>query len=94
MGANANQPCCFHRPHGRSHLGTLQEDIVNDTRTLVELDTISTNFADGIEDLINFRIKPLVSGLYLCFGQVAYENAVIDKLYRAEIFRNEGIGGS
>ena len=62
--------------------------------TLVELDEISTGYIDGIEDLINFRITPGVAGLYIVSGQVAYENAIIDKLYRAQIYRNWGIGGS
>lgn len=93
MGAEATQP--FRNwPHGRLHLGSTQEDIVNDTQTKVEIDTISASFVDGIEDVINYRITSGRAGLYLCFGQVAFENAVIDKLYRALIFRNFGIGGS
>lgn len=94
MVFNISQPCCFHRPHGRLHLGSNQLNIVNDTITQVEIDNVSTSFVDGIEDTVNYRITPRVAGYYLCFGQIGYESAVIDKLYRASIYRNRGIGGS
>lgn len=99
MGANASQPCCFHRPHGRIQLSTDQLNIVNDTDTKVLLDEISVDpldgqYQDGIEDLVNNRITPGVAGLYICFGQIAYESGVIDKLYRASLYRNWGVGGA
>lgn len=99
MGANATQPCCFHRPHGRIQLSTNQLNIVNDIDTKVLLDEVEGDpldgqYQDGIEDVGNNRITPGVAGLYFCFGQIAFESCVVDKLYRAYIYRNWGIGGS
>ena len=98
MGARATQPY-RNWPHGRIQLGSDQLNLANDTDIKVLLDEIEGDaldgqYQDGIEDAVNNRITPGVAGLYICFAQITYIAAVIDKLYRASLYRNWGIGGS
>lgn len=73
------------RPSGKLYLGTNQVDLVSEAWTKVLLDTISSGFADAIEDTVNHRITPGVAGYYRIKGQVCFLNTVADKDYQAEL---------
>lgn len=77
-------------PSGRLHLGTDQENLVDGVWTIVELDSVSElrEWNSGIEDAGSYLIKPLVSGLYLCTGQVSFFNVVANKDYHVAIDRS------
>jgi hypothetical protein len=80
------RPSAAHqRPSGKLYLGTDQLNLVNGAMTLVELDTISAGFTDGIEDIANHRITPGVAGFYDVKGQVYFKDVVADTRYIASI---------
>jgi len=78
----------YQRPSGKLYLGSDQLNLVHDTATLVELDTIASGFTDGIEDTANHKITPGVAGFYLITAQVRFMNLVAEKTYKAGIVVN------
>jgi len=74
------------------YLANEQVNLVNGAWTLVELDTISAGFADGIEDTVAHVIAPGVAGFYHLIGQVTFNSVIADKRYQVRLVHN--ISGS
>ena len=73
------------RPSGKLYLSSDQLNLVHNTWTLVELDTISAGFTDGIEDTTNHRITPGVAAFYDVKGKVCLTNVIADRSYYAAV---------
>jgi len=78
----------YQRPSGKLYLLANQLNLVSGVWTLVELDTITTGFTDGIEDTTNHRITPSQAGFYDVKGRVTFDNTVADTLYYAAVRLN------
>jgi len=77
------------RPSGKMYLATPQLNLVSDIWTPVELDTISANFNDGIEDITNHKITPGHAGFYDAKGLVMF-SSVVANMYYGLIIRLNG----
>ena len=92
MNTQIIRPPTYQRPNGKLYLSAQQENIVNVTWTLVELNQIMggvpPDFKDGIEDIVNHRIKPGMSGFYTVFGQAVFNNIVLNKSYNVAVCKN------
>ena len=84
MGAHLTQPHLASRPNGKLWLDNAQNDLVHAAVTRVNLNAVSADFTDGIENIINHRITPVVPGLYQISAQACFVNCVSNKDY--EIF--------
>lgn len=78
----------YQKPSGNLYLSANQLNLVDGTWTWVELDTIKTGFADGIEDTTNYIITPAYAGWYDIKAQVYFMNVIADKRYYASIYLN------
>lgn len=81
-------PPAILKPTGRLYLNTEQSNIPTGTQTLVNLDTIDSDFTDGIEDTVNHKITPGVAGFYLIVASVYWSVTVSGKDYYAYIKRS------
>ena len=79
----------FQRPSGKLYLGTNQLNLMHGAFVDVNLDTISANFSDNVEDVINHKITPGRAGLYLIVGQVSFFNVRADKDYCSYLELND-----
>lgn len=77
------RPPAFQRPSGKLYLSADQLNLVNTIATLVELDTIPTEYKDGIEDTTLHFLKPLRAGFYNVVGQIYFSACIADKTYYA-----------
>ena len=75
----------YQKPSGKLYLSVSQLNLVNNTLTLVELNSIYTGFTDGIEDTTLHRITPGCAGFYFINGQATFMNVVAAKNYEAAI---------
>ena len=85
MTTEIRPPAAHQKPSGGMWLGTDQLNLVHGVATLVELDSLRTGFADGIENLATHRITPGVAGFYSITAQVTFLNLIADKTYQAII---------
>jgi len=85
MTTEIRPPAAHQRPSGKMYLSADQLNLVSAVWTVVELNTISANFGDGIEDTAGHRITPGVAGFYDVKGQVAFKNVIADKSYYASV---------
>lgn len=76
------------RPSGKLYRGATQTNLVDGDITLVELDTIASDFTDGIEDTTNHKITPGYAGFYLVMGTVTFKSLIADRKYDAAIKLN------
>lgn len=86
--ANVNIPA--QTPNGRMYLELTQEDIPDLSSIQVLLETVSANFTDGIEDIANHWIKPLVAGWYEFHASLYLEHLVDTKRYELHVCRSPG----
>lgn len=82
------RPPCWEQPSGKLYLNTNQLDLVNNIWTVVELNSLTAGFTDGIEDPTNHRITPGVAGFYDVKGQMWFMNVIADKRYLVKILKN------
>jgi len=78
----------YQRPTGKLYLSANQLNLVSGVITLVELDAISANFTDGIEDTANHKITPGIAGFYDVKGQVTFTSVIADKIYNVYLRLN------
>jgi len=91
MTTEIRPPAAHQRPSGRLYLDNNQLNLVDGVKTLVELDTISAGFTDGIEDTAGHRITPGQAGYYHIIGSAMFANAVADRGYVVYIRRSGGV---
>lgn len=90
MGQIITPPPFKPEPSGKIYLSGLQLNLVDTVPTLILLDTIATDFNDGIEDVINHRITPGVAGFYYVSAQALLINLVADKQYTLVVEQSGG----
>lgn len=78
----------YQKPSGKLYLSADQLNLVSGEWTLIELDTISANFTDGIEDTTNHRITPGQAGFYDIKGQAYLSQIIAGKRYQLAILVN------
>jgi len=83
-----SSPPSILKPTGNLHLGTHQDNLVDSAQTLVELDTITPNFPDGIEDTVLHKITPAVAGFYDVKAQIGFYDIVVDKVFGMYVYKN------
>jgi len=83
--ANVNIPA--QTPSGRMFLNNAQV-IPTGVPTVIELDSISAGFADGIEDIVNHWILPGVAGFYQFNASIQIDATASDILYILSVFKN------
>ena len=88
MFAHINNPPCFQRPSGFLYRSIYQEDLIRNTLTLVELNTIPAEYTDGIENIVTHRIIPGINGFYNISGQVTFFGCGPDSQCSVRILRN------
>lgn len=81
-------PPAYQKPTGRLYLQGDQDNIASGVSTKVEINYVSAEYVDGIEDGVNHRITPGVPGFYTIQGQIVFEEVVADKQYIANIYVN------
>jgi len=85
MNTQIIRPPARQRPSGYLYLNSVQTNLVDGTPEIVELDTVTSDFFDGIENILTHRITPGIAGYYSIVGNVRFEQLVGDKCYKAEI---------
>jgi len=88
MSTQIIRPPAFQKPSGMMYLSADQLNLLDNTETLVELNTIWAGFNDAIENIVTHRITPGKAGFYSIVGQVRFKSVVADKSYHALIRRN------
>lgn len=86
--ANVNIPA--QTPNGKLYLHHNLDVPHGGAPVLVPMDEIGPDFTDGIEDVVNFNIKPGVLGWYLVIGKVCWESAEADIRYDLSLTLNPG----
>lgn len=88
MGHGIITPPAHEWPHGKLYLSASQDDIVDVTWTIVNLNLIKAGFIDGIENIATHRITPGVPGFYLVIGEAVFRNIVAAKKYEVAVYKN------
>jgi len=72
-------------PSGCLTITAIQQNIPDDTPTLVNFDSIVTGFTDGIEDVDAKKITPAVAGLYIVTAAITYNTKVDAKPFELRL---------
>lgn len=78
------------QPSGKLFSANNQDIPDGGAPVLVNLNTIQSDFTDGIEDTVNHIITPGVLGWYLVTASVCWESATIDTRYDLSLTLNPG----
>jgi hypothetical protein len=76
-----------HKPYARMYGTAAQANLTDVTWTTITLDT-DTFDSGTITNLSSYKITPAVAGYYIIIGQITYENAIAEKTYYAQIYKN------
>ena len=80
MNTQIIRPPGYQKPSGR-YLSANFLNQANDSYILVPVDSIQSDYTDGIENITTHRITPGVAGFYNIKGQIRYINAYINNAY-------------
>ena len=86
MNTQIIRPPAFQKPSGKLVLNSNQLNIADNTATLVELDTIPSEYKDGIENTVTHRITPGRPGFYSIVGVIEFLSVIADKNYQAGVY--------